>query len=51
MKEVIVVVMTEDVYLGIKIPAIIPFTVLEEVLMVMLEVGIGLIPTPLPPII
>ena len=51
MKEVVVVVMMEDVYLGLKISATIPFTIVDKLLMVMGEVDIGIIPSPIPPII
>ena len=51
MKEAIVVVMMEDVDLGLKIPATLPFTIVEKVLMVMGEADIGLRPSPLPAII
>ena len=51
MKEVIVVVMTEDVDLGLKKPDTIPFKIVQLVLMVMGEVDIGLRPAPLPHII
>ena len=51
MKEVVVVVMMEDVYLGLKRSATIPFTIVDKLLMVMGEVDIGIIPSPIPPII
>ena len=51
MKKVIVVVMMEDVDFCLKIPGTLPFTIVKKVLLVMIEVGIGLRPAPLPPII
>ena len=50
-KELIVVVVMENVDLGINIPAIFPFTFLDKVLMVMVEVDIGPRSSPLPTII
>ena len=50
-KEVIVGVMVQDVEVGIRILANIPFTMMDKVFMVMVEVGIGIIPAPIPPII
>ena len=46
MKYVIVVSMMSDVYLGLKIPATIHFTIVDKVLMVMGEVDICLRPSP-----
>ena len=43
-------VIMEYVDLGLKIPATILFTILEKVLMLMGEVGIGLISVNIPPI-
>ena len=51
MKAVILVVMMEDVYLGLKRPATLPFSITGKVLMVMVELDIGLIPAPIPPTI
>ena len=47
----IVGVITEEVEVGINIQATLPLKMTEKVLMVMGEVGIGLIPPPIPPII
>ena len=51
MNEVIVVVIMEDVYLGFNRPASITFKIMEKVLMEMVEVDIGLRPSPLSTII
>ena len=51
MKEVIVVVMMEEVDLVLNIPATLPFKNVEKVLIVMGEVDIGPRPSNLPPII
>ena len=51
MNEVIVVVIMEDVYLGFIRPASITFKIMEKVLMEMVEVDIGLRPSPLSTII
>ena len=50
-KEVIVVVMTEDLDLSLKRPATIPLIFVYKVLMVVGEMDIGLRPALLPPII
>ena len=51
MKEVIVEVMVQDVEVGFRILATLPFTIMDKVLVVMVKVGIGIIPDPLPHII
>ena len=51
MKEVIVVVMMEGMTSGINRPATLTFTIVDNVLMVMAEVDIGLRPAPIYPII
>ena len=51
MKEAIVVLMMEDGYLGLKRLATLLFKAMDTVFMVMVEVDIGIIPDPLPPII
>ena len=48
MKEMILVVIMEDMDLGLKIPANITFTIIEKVLVVTVEVDIGLILDPFP---
>ena len=50
-KEVIVVLITEEVYLGLKIPATLNLTIVENVLMVIGDVDICLRSAILPPII
>ena len=47
-KDLILVVIMEDMDLGPKIPAIITFTIMEKVLVVTVEVDIGLILDPFP---
>ena len=49
-KEVIVVLITEEVYLGLKIPATLNLTIVENVLMVIGDVDICLRSAILPPI-
>ena len=51
MKEVKVVVMMQDMILGLKITATITFTITEKVLTMMGEVNIGIKSAPIPPII
>ena len=51
MKEVKVVVMMQDMELGLKITATITFTITEKVLTMMGEVNIGIKSAPIPPII
>ena len=51
MKEVIVRVIMEDVDLSLNIQSNLPFTKIKKLCMVMVEVDIGFIPSPLPPII
>ena len=51
MKEVKVVVMMQDMELGLKITATITFTITEKVLTMMGEVNIGIKSSPIPPII
>ena len=51
MKELTVVVMMQDMKLGINIPVTITFTITDKVLMVMGEVDMGLKSSPFPPII
>ena len=50
-KEVILVLITEVVNLGLKIIATLPFTIVDKLLMVMGDVDIGLRPSPISPII
>ena len=51
MKELILGVMVQDVEFGLNRSATLPFTTMEKLLMVMVEVDIGLRSSPLPPII
>ena len=51
MKEVIFLVMMGCIYLGLKRPAAIIFTIMDKVLLVVGELDIGLRPYPPPPII
>ena len=51
MKEVIILVMIQEVDLDLKRPATLPFTIVQKVLMVMVEVDIGLKPSTLSPTI
>ena len=46
---VIKVVTMEEVYLGLNIPSNIPLEILDKVLVVMVELDIGFIPSTLPP--
>ena len=50
-KEVIVEVLVQDVEVGLKRSATLPLIIMDKVLMVLGELGIGLRPAPLPPII
>ena len=51
MKYMMVGLMMEDVQLFIKIPYTLPFKITYKVLMVMVEVDVVLMQSPLPPII
>ena len=51
MEEVIVLMIMEDVYLGLNRPDTLPFTTMDKVLMVMVEVDIGLRTDPITTII